>query len=242
MTNTPVIILVEPQMGENIGAAARAMLNCNLKNLRLVNPRDGWPSESARANSSGALELMPPVEVFETLKDAVADLNFIYSTAAFERFMAKPVMTAKNAVLDMVERTHAGQKIGIIFGRERSGLSNDEIADSHALISIPLNPEFASLNLAQAVLLVAYEWSLKIIAQPKNFTPLGKSFPATNESFEEFWQRLLRELDNGEFFRVPEMRRHIERNIKTALTRAEFSDQELKTLHGVLTALTRKRK
>ena len=245
MTNNitnPAFILIEPQMGENIGASARAMLNFSLTDLRIVNPRDGWPNERATAMSAGALDLMPPVTVHDTIQNAIADCHFVYTTAAFDRFMVKPVMTPFDAARDMAARARAGQKIGMVFGRERSGLTNDEIAAGQVLITIPVNPDFASLNLSQAVLLMAYEFSRHTIHQFEPVTPMGKSFPASLKDFDEFYVRLESELDVGEFFRVPEMRDLMKRNIRNALLRAEFSDQELKTLHGVITALTRNRR
>jgi tRNA/rRNA methyltransferase len=241
ITNNPAFILIEPQMGENIGAVARAMLNFGLTDLRIVNPRDGWPNERAIAMSSGALDKMPPVRVFQNISDAIADLNFVYTTAAFDRFMVKPVMNPTDAVHDMVIRARDGQNIGVVFGRERSGLTNDEIAAGQVLITIPVNDDFASLNLAQASVVMAHEWSKHTINQFAPHVPTGKSFPATIGDFDEFYARLESELDNGEFFRVPEMRDMMKRNIRNALLRAEFTDQELKTLHGVVTALTRKR-
>jgi tRNA/rRNA methyltransferase len=242
MNSKPIFILVEPQMGENIGGVARAMLNFGLDELRIVNPRDGWPNEKANAMSAGAMDIMKPVMIYQTLSDAIADCNYIYTTAAFDRDMAKPVMNATNAAIDMYERVNDNQKIAIIFGRERSGLTNEEIAAGQVLITIPVNPDFASLNLAQAALIIAYEYSRLTIDQPDTRTPMGKSFPASMKDFDEFFSRLESELDTGEFFRVPEMRDLMKRNIRNAFLRAEFSDQEVKTLHGVLTALTRNRK
>lgn len=236
----PAFILVEPQMGENIGAVARAMLNFGLTDLRIVNPRDGWPNERAIAMSSGALDKMPPVRVFDTLSDAIHDLNFVYTTAAFDRFMVKPVMNPQDASQDMAVRAKDGQKIGVVFGRERSGLTNDEIAAGQVLITIPVNEDFASLNLAQASVVIGYEWSKHVIQQFAAHTPTGKSFPAYIKDFDDFFIRLETELDKGEFFRVPEMRDMMKRNIRNALLRAEFTDQEIKTLHGIITALTRK--
>lgn len=238
----PIFILVEPQMGENIGATARAMLNYGLDELRIINPRDGWPNEKAIAMSAGAIEKMKPIKIFKTLAESISDCNFIYTTAAFDRDMAKPVMNAGDAAMDMTERTSANQKIAIVFGRERSGLTNEEIATGQVMITIPVNPEFASLNLAQAALIIAYEWSRLTLHQPKPFTPLGKSHPATSKEFDEWFLRLETELDNGEFFRVEEMRDLMKRNIRNALLRAELSTQEINTLHGVLTALTRRRR
>lgn len=165
-TGEPAIILVNPQMGENIGAAARAMLNFGITGLRLVNPRDGWPSAQAEAMSVGALEKMPPVQVFDSTEEALADCHYVYATTARPRDMTKPVFTAKGAARDMHERQAQGQKIGILFGAERSGLDNDDVALAHAVLTIPANPDFTSLNLGQGVLLVAYEWLQTIDETP----------------------------------------------------------------------------
>jgi tRNA/rRNA methyltransferase len=193
----PKIILVHPQMGENIGAAARAMLNCGLCDLRLVKPRDGWPNERADAMSSGALEKMPPVEVFETTEDAVADCHYIYATTARIRDMEKPVFTGHEAGADMKVRAAQGQNVAILFGPERAGLHNDDVALSHAAITIPLNPDFSSLNLGQAVLLMAYEW---LIAQePESLEE--RSAPAPHAQQVELFERLESELEKHKFFR-----------------------------------------
>jgi len=240
-TPQPVIILVNPQMGENIGATARAMLNCGLCHLRLVNPRDGWPNERANAMSSGALELMPPVQVFETLEDAIADCHTIYATTARARDLVKPVMTARSAGLSMHNDIANGHQVAILFGAERSGLSNDEVMMAHKLITIPLNPGFSSLNLGQSVLLVSYEWSQGISGGIFNAadetTPLGKSNPAPASLFNGFFDRLDKELLSGGFYRVPEMKDIISRNIRTFFTRAHPTDQEINTLHGIITTL-----
>lgn len=233
----PVVVLVNPQMGENIGATARAMLNCGLCHLRLVNPRDGWPNERADAMSSGALELMPPVQVFGTLAEAIADCHTIYATTARARDLVKPVMTARSAGVDMHTDIANGQRVAILFGAERSGLSNDEVMMAHKLITIPLNPGFSSLNLGQSVLLVAYEWSQGTFDAPAMTVPLGKSAPAPAALFNSFFDRLDGELMKGGFFRVPEMKDIISRNIRSFFMRAEPTDQEINTLHGILTTL-----
>lgn len=233
----PVVILVHPQMGENIGATARAMLNCGLSHLRLVNPRDGWPNERAEAMSSGALELMPPVQVYATLAEAIADCHTIYATTARARDLVKPVMTARHAGVAMHDDIAAGQKVAILFGAERAGLSNDEVMMAHKLITIPLNPGFSSLNLGQSVLLVAYEWSQGIFDAAPVATPLGKSNPATADQFNNFFDRLDGELAKGGFFRVPEMKDIISRNIRSLFSRVQPTDQEINTLHGILTTL-----
>ncbi len=234
----PIIILVNPQMGENIGATARAMLNCGLSHLRLVSPRDGWPSEKAVSMASGAFEIMPPVQVFNTLQDAIADCQTIYATTARTRDLVKPVMTARSAGFTMHEEINAGQNVAILFGAERAGLNNDEVMMAHKLITIPLNPDFSSLNLAQSVLLVAYEWSQGVFNAPALKTPIGKSDIATAEQFDIFFNRLDTELQNSSFYRVPEMKDIISRNIRTFFNRGQPTDQEINTLHGILTTLT----
>ncbi|MFA7275747.1 MAG: RNA methyltransferase [Pseudobdellovibrionaceae bacterium] len=234
----PVVILVNPQMGENIGAAARAMLNCGLCHLRLVNPRDGWPNARADAMSSGALGLMPPVEVFATLEEALADCQSIYATTARARDLVKPVMTARSAASAMTQDIQDGQKVAILFGAERAGLSNDEVAHAHTLITIPLNPGFSSLNLGQSVLLVTYEWSHHVFSAPEKIMPTGKSEIATAAQFENFFGRLEGELEKARFFRVAEMKDIIARNIRSIFMRAQPTDQEINTLHGIITALT----
>ena len=156
--NRPVVILVEPQLGENIGAVARAMLNCGLRELRLVRPRDGWPNPTAEAMASGAIEVLKSAEVFEQTGDAVWDLNRLFATTGpSERFSKKSCYT-KRGGKTIFDSKFAGDNIGFLFGPERSGLVNDDIALADYVINVPLNPEFSSLNLAQAVLLVGYEW------------------------------------------------------------------------------------
>ncbi|OIN87548.1 MAG: rRNA methyltransferase [Alphaproteobacteria bacterium CG1_02_46_17] len=234
----PIIVLVNPQMGENIGATARAMLNCGLCHLRIVNPRDGWPNERANAMSSGALDLMPPVQVFETLGDAIADCHTIYATTARPRDLVKPVLTPRFAARDISELIDSKQKIAILFGAERAGLTNDEVAFAHKIISIPLNPGFSSLNLGQSVLLVAYEWSQQVFSAPEEHLPTGKSQPATAAEFNNFFNRLDQELIASRFYRVDEMKDIISRNIKSLFQRSNLTDQEISTLHGILTSLT----
>jgi tRNA/rRNA methyltransferase len=237
----PIIILVDPQMGENIGAAARAMLNCGLTELRLVNPRDGWPNERAEAMSSGALGIMPPVKVYATTSDAIADLHHVYATTARPRDMVKNVMTARGAGADMRIRMAGGQRLGLLFGAERSGLGNEDVALSGTVITIPLNPGFSSLNLAQAVLLVSYEWMAAGDTTPSKQLINNDSFPATQDSLTELYRRLETELQDNAFFRAPDMKPTVLRNLHAMLTRTEMTDQEVKTFHGIISALLGKR-
>lgn len=233
--NGPAIILVDPQMGENIGAAARAMLNSGLTDLRIVRPRDGWPNERAEAMSAGALEKMPPVTVFERVEDAVADCHHVYATTARPRDMNKPVMTARHAAADM--RGRSNQRTAILFGGERAGLTNDDVALAHTIITIPVNPDFSSLNLGQCVLLCAYEW----FQAQANVIP-AEHLPAPHQNFDAFFKRLESELDSYGFFRSPEMKPSVSRNLRAMLSRADMSDQEINTFHGIITALTQNEK
>lgn len=237
--NAPAIILIEPQMGENIGAAARAMLNCGLTDLRIVNPRDGWPNERAHAMSSGALERMPPVQVFTSTEDAVADLQCVYATTARPRDMVKPVFTARGAADDIKAR--AGQKTGYLFGPERAGLSNDDVALAHAIVTIPMNPDFSSLNLGQGVLLCAYEWFQAMDDTPALINP-DEDAVAPHGELNELFVRLENELADGGFFRTQELRPNVMRNLKNMFVRMGMTSQEARTFHGIITTLTGKKK
>lgn len=244
----PVIVLVNPQMGENIGAAARAMLNCGIDELRLVNPRDGWPNERADAMSSGALAKMPPVKVYATTAEALADCHYTYATTARSRDMVKPVMTAKEAALDCRTREAQGQKIAYMFGSERAGLDNEDVALAHAILTIPVNPDFSSLNLGQGVLLCAYEWYqlAAVKGTPRTATTElsrqeRQELPATHDELNNLYNRLEAELREGGFFRTQEMQPTVMRNLKNMLSRAEMTAQEVNTFHGLITVLTGKK-
>lgn len=242
----PVIVLVNPQMGENIGAAARAMLNCGVDELRIVNPRDGWPNEKAHIMSSGAFEIMPPVKVYDTTAEALADCHYTYATTARIRDMVKPVFTAKEAAIDCRNREAQGQKCAYLFGAERAGLSNEDVALSHAIITIPVNPDFSSLNLGQGVLLCAYEWFQHSAVKgiPRTATtelPAAAELPAQHAELDNLYNRLEGELRSGHFFRTQEMQPSVMRSVKNMLSRAEMTSQEVNTFHGLITALTGKR-
>ncbi len=246
MNNAPIIILVEPQLVENIGMTARAMMNTGLHELRLVTPRDPWPlgdihQKRMAAASSGADEILNNAKVFASLEEAIADLNFIYATTARTHGMTTRIMTARAAAPEMIERAGRGEKIGVMFGRERTGLVSDYIALSNAKITIPLNPEFSSLNLAQSVLLIGYEWyqaqdEVKARA-PDDYVHNGNSLPATREEYLNFFRRLDAALDDSGFYTAPDMRPSMTRSLHTMLQRAAMTEQEIRTWHGVLTAL-----
>lgn len=239
MIHHPAIILVRPQMGENIGAAARAMGNFGLRDLRLVAPRDGWPSVEAERNASGALDGPVQVQVFDSLQDAIADLHFTFATTARERDMSKEVFTPESSAARTREMAGAGHKTGFVFGAERTGLTNEEIMLSQAFITIPTAPDFSSLNLGQAVLLMGYELHKGLLTMDQKSETGALPLPASQEQLEELFVRLERELDQAGFFKTPEMKTKTARNIRTMFLRAYFTDQEVKTFHGILSALVK---
>jgi tRNA/rRNA methyltransferase len=237
----PAIILCEPQLGENIGAVARAMWNCGLDELRLVEPRDGWPSDSARAAAAGADRVIDGVKLYGTTEAAIGDLQLVLATTARLRDMVKPVLTPDLAVAKVTKAAAEGVRSGILFGRERSGLTNDQVALADYAVTVPLNPEFTSLNLAQAVLLFGWEWRKAVAApEPTEFVP-AISPPATRDELVHLFDHLERELDVAGFFFPPEKRTHTVRNLRNLLVRAALTQQDVRTLHGVVTSLAKPR-
>ena len=241
MTNNTSIILMQPQMGENIGAAARAMANFGLSDLRLIDPRDGWPNERAIAMASGALPDFVHVSVFETLDEAIADIQFVLATTARRRDMTKPVYTSSDAAESLIQKISEDLRVAILFGRERNGLENDEVAKAQGIIHIPTSPDFASLNLGQSVLLMGYELLQKKSDVPEETLATERSPIAQQKDVQDFLSRLEQELEKGGFFRSEGLRPHMERNIKNIFTRAELTEQEVNTLQGILSALTSQR-
>ena len=243
----PVIILVEPQMGENIGMCARAMLNCAVTELRIVNPRDGWPNEAAIKTSSGAVELLEKAKLYKTTKEAVADLEFVLATTARERGMTKEIYSPETAAVE-IRRHNAGgkHKCGILFGRERTGLENDEIAMANAILNIPLNPGFSSLNLAQAVLLTCFSWlnadNPFNLVENAGAAENGHTQPATKEDIEIFLNLLEQDLVETEFFRSPDQKPTLLRNIRNFFFRSAPTQQDVSTLHGIIVALSGRRR
>ncbi len=233
----PAIILVGPQLGENIGAAARAMLNCGLEDLRLVAPRDPWPNPAARPAASGADRVLDAARVYPDCRSAVADLQQVYATTARPRDLAKHVVTARQAATEMRQQVHAGSRVGVLFGRERIGLINDELTLANTLVTVPLNPSYSSLNLAQAVLLLAYEWRLSGDQTPPRVLQRAGNPAATQAQVASFFDHLETALDATGFFKTQELRPSIVRNLRNLFQRADLNDQEVRTLHGVITSL-----
>ncbi len=231
----PRVILVEPQLGENIGAAARAMLNCGLTDLALVEPRGPWPDKKAQAMASGADEVLEGARLFDTVEAAVADLTRVYATTGRPRDMTKRVLTPHAAAAEM--RGAGGERIGLLFGPERSGLTNDQMALADAAISVPVNPAFASLNLAQAVLIVGYEWFQTAAPAPGGTGGDIGDDPATKGEIGAFLERLEGQLDQRGFFRSDDIRPTMVRNLRNLFLRVGLTDPEVRTLQGVLSAL-----
>ena len=237
----PVIILVEPQLAENIGAAARAMLNCGLNTMRLVQPRPDWPSERARNTAAGAEAVLDQATLFRSIAEATGDLQRVYAMTGRNRDLVKLVLTPTQAVAEMRAATARGERIGVLFGPERAGLLNDDVALVDAVISVPLNPAFHSLNLAQSVLILAYEWFKADDRTPPLVLQTGDSEVAGKAHLMSFLTRLEAELDDCGFLRNLEMRPAMVRNIRAMFGRAQLTDQEIRTLHGILTELVTKR-
>jgi len=234
----PAVILIRPQLAENVGMVARAMLNCGLLDLRLVNPRDGWPNEKAESPSSGAGVVLDGARVFESTRDAVADLQQVYATTARSRYMTKDVTTPRGAAVDMRGFISGGGRAGILFGPEAMGMDNDDVALADTIIEVPLNPAFPSLNLAQAVLLVGYEWFQTADETPeRQFRMHNDTRPATKDELVHMFEHLEAELDACGFLRVAEKRPIMVRNIRNLFQRAGLTEQEIRTLRGVIAGL-----
>ncbi|MCJ2187395.1 RNA methyltransferase [Novosphingobium beihaiensis] len=237
----PVIVLVRPQLGENIGKAARAMLNFGLTEMRLVTPRDGWPNPSAGPAAAGADEVLEKAQVFETLAEAVADCAHVYAATVRKRGVTKPVVTPEEAAREIHAASQStGSRSAYVFGPERSGLETEDVAVARAILTVPINPEFASLNLAQAVILCAYEWSKNAgLTQPtvEDLLP-----PAPQEELEGLIGHFERLLEDKNYF-WPETRAAANRlTLRNLLTKPAWNHLEVRTMRGVLSALEKARR
>ena len=241
VTGGPSVVLVEPQLGENIGMVARAMLNCGLTKLILVRPRDGWPNPAAEAAAAGAVAVLEQAVLQESTPAAVAGCQRVYAATARPRGMVKPVLTPREAARDMRAAEGDGAEVALLFGPERSGLTNDDLVLADRVIAVPLNPAFASLNLAQAVLIVGYEWFQAAHAASDEAPARGLGLPAERAELLNFLARLERALDAGQFFTPPEKRAVMSRNLRNIFLRGDLTDAELRTLHGVVSALLKAR-
>jgi tRNA/rRNA methyltransferase len=235
--NSPVVILVRPQLADNVGACARAMANGGLFHLRLVAPRDGWPQEKAWRTASGADRILDAATVHKTVAGATADLHHVFATCPRPRHIVKPVLTARGAAAELREVTDRGLQAGVLFGPERAGLDNDDMAAADALVRYPLNPAFMSLNLAQAVMVMAYEWWTAGDDTPPRTLMTNETQVAIKGKLDNFLVHLVDELDACGFLRNLPKRPGMVRNIRHLFQRGEITEQELRTLHGVVTEL-----
>ncbi len=238
---SPVVILVRPQLADNIGAVARAMANGGLFHLRLVAPRDGWPQERAWRMASGADRILDQLSLHETVADAVGDLHRVFATCPRPRHIIKPVMTARAAAGALHEAAARRLRCGVLFGPERAGLDNDDIAAADTLVRYPLNPAFMSLNLAQAVMVMAYEWWTATEATPGRVLMTHETEVATKAALDGLLDHLVAELDACGFLRNAPKRPGMVRNIRHLFERGEVTAQEIRTLHGIVAELSRGR-
>jgi TrmH family RNA methyltransferase len=239
LAKAPVVILVRPQLADNIGAAARAMANGGLFHLRLVAPRDGWPQERAWRNASGADRILDALTLHASVAEAVADLQHVFATCPRPRHIIKPLLSARGAAAEMRLLAARGLRLGILFGPERAGLDNDDMAQADALIRYPLNPAFMSLNLAQAVMVFAYEWWTAAEQPVARVLMTNETRIANKAELENFLGHLTRALDDSGFLANAQKRPGMLRNIRHFFQRGEVTEQELRTLHGVISELTR---
>jgi tRNA/rRNA methyltransferase len=237
----PIIILVEPQLAENIGMVARAMANFGLSELRLVSPRNGWPKKGAHSAASGAVHVLEGARLYDTAREAIADLNYVFATTARERGQMKRVFAPEAAMREAQGRIGEGQGVGILFGRERTGLENDEVSLADSIITFPVDPKFSSLNLAQAVLLVSYEWHKLATGGALPFSGEIRSPPAAREMLASFFDYVEAELEAVNFY--PEDKKPImARNMRDIFHRLAMTEQEVRTLRGAIRALAEGRR
>lgn len=249
--DTPSTILVEPQIAENIGMVARAMANFGLDDLHVVNPRDGWPSEKARAVASGASAIVDGATIHGDFESAISEFQYVVATTARQRDMRKPILTPETAAAEMRRRIAQGQRCAMVFGRERNGLQSDEVANCHAVVMIPVNPRFASLNLAQAVLLTGYAWLRsgdagtlgRVTGHDRRLHEglhLGHDVPARHDEIVRFFEHLEGELDARGFFHPPERKHVTVRNLRSMFLRMDLTAQEVRTLRGIIATITKR--
>lgn len=236
----PVIVLVRPQMGENVGAAARAMLNFGLDRMRVVGPRDGWPNPKAVAMASGAGRVLDFAGVFPELRPALADCHYVFATTARARGLTKPVMTPERAMEHARALAAGGKQVGLLFGPERTGLENEDVAQADAIVTVPVNPEFPSLNLAQCVLLLAYEWRRQGAEVPPEVVAMAGTDFATGIEIEKLGDHYEARLEEAGFFFPQVKAAGMKLNLRNMWSRLPLTRADVQTLHGMLRQITRR--
>lgn len=238
-TPQPAIVLVRPQMGENIGGAARAMWNFGLDRMRIVNPRDGWPNQKAVAMSSGAGRLLDEAKICTSVADAIDDCTYVFATTARARDLTKPVMTPEHAMGVAREKIAAGEKVAVLFGPERSGLENEDIAPANAIINVPVNPEYASLNLAQCVLLTSYEWMRGQVEVAPERVEMAKTDWAVQSEVEALANHYEERLDDAGFFFPEHKAESMKLNLRNMWSRMPMTRADVQMLHGMMRQMVR---
>jgi len=236
----PAFVLVRPQMGENIGAAARAMWNFGLSGMRLVAPRDGWPNPTATAMASGAGRILDRARLFDDVAGAIGDCTYVMATTARGRDMTKPVLSPERAMQDAVARIASGQRVAMLFGPERAGLDNDDVARANALVSVPVNPEFPSLNLAQCVLLCAYEWRRATADGAPVRTGAAGSDEASAVEIARLADHYEARLDEAGFFYPEHKAARMKRNLRNLWSRMPLTGADVRMLHGIMRQMVRR--
>lgn len=232
-------MLIQPQMGENIGAAARAMWNFGLERMRLVDPRDGWPNPKAVAMASGAGRLLDAAQPYDDTAGAVADCTYVYATTARPRELTKPVFTPEAAMRDAAERIGRGEKVAVLFGPERAGMENEDIARANAIVSVPVNPEFASLNLAQCVLLTAYEWRRATEDAVAERLEGARTEMAERLEIEKLADHYEERMEQAGFFYPEAKAESMKLNLRNLWARMPLTRADVQMLHGVLRQMVR---
>lgn len=236
---SPAFVLVRPQMGENIGAAARAMWNFGLPHMRMVAPRDGWPNPRAVALASGAGRLLDNAPIHPDLPSALEDCHYVFATTARQRGLTKPVFSPEGAMAEARARIARGERVAVLFGPERAGLENDDIIRANAIVTVPVNPEFPSLNLAQCVLLTAYEWRRQTEEVAAEVMEFGGTEPATGLEVEKLAEHFEQRLDTAGFFFPPAKAAHMKANLRNLWSRMPLTRADVQMLHGTLRQMVR---
>ncbi|GHG94714.1 RNA methyltransferase [Pseudodonghicola xiamenensis] len=238
-TPQPTFVLVRPQMGENIGAAARAMWNFGLDRMRLVSPRDGWPNPKSVAMASGAGRLLDEAGLYHDLAEAVGDCSYVFATTARQRGLTKPVFSPERAMAVAAEKIAAGQKVAVLFGPERAGLENEDVARANAIISVSVNPEFASLNLAQCVLLTAYEWRRQVTEVQHEVMEMARAEWASALEIEKLAEHYEERMEEAGFFFPEAKAESMKINLRNLWSRMPLTSADVQVLHGVMRQMVR---
>ena len=240
LTASPIIILIRPQLGENIGAVARAMLNFRCSELRIVSPRDGWPNKQANLVSSGAGRILDNAKIYHSTEESCSDLHYLFASTARKRGLTKEIFSPSEAMGNTVKMINEKVRVGILFGPERSGLENDDIAHSRSIISVPVSEQFSSINLAQCVVIILYEWFKHAAFKEIKVPPKVKTNLATLVEIDYLKDSLMERLENKKYFWPEDKRNSLQQNINNLIGRIPLTEADVKTFHGIIKTLSKK--